>query len=177
VKRSILALIVAVAVAGSSFTILALADLNQAARAKIEDDLFRKLTPSVGVFDYVAFKLDADGTVTLLGQVREQSLKQRVEQDAKKIEGVRQVRNQIEVLPSSRSDEEVRRSLYNAIYGQGSRLKKQTIPPVHIVVKNGAVILEGVVANQKELAQVNTAMKGVSGMVSVKNNVRIDPDA
>jgi hyperosmotically inducible periplasmic protein len=175
VKRFILLWVATLSIAGSA-PLWASSDLSQAARAKIEDDLYRKLTPMVGVFDYVAFKLDRDGTVTLLGQVHDAGVKQRAEVDAKKAEGVKQVRNQIEVLPPSSSDEGIRRSLYQAIYGQTgfSRYKQQPVPPIHIVVKNGSVVLEGMVANQQEYAQVNSAVKSVSGVGSVKNNLRIE---
>jgi hypothetical protein len=99
VKRFILACAATIGIAGAvQLTMAASTDLSQAARAKIEDDLFRKLTPIVGVFDYVAFKLDADGTVTLMGQVRETAGKQRVEAEARKTDGIKQVRNQVEVL-------------------------------------------------------------------------------
>lgn len=157
----------------------AFTDLSQAARAKIEDDLYGRLTPLVGVFDYVAFKLDADGTLTLLGQVKETPTKQRVEAEAKKAEGIKQVRNQIEILPASSTDEKLRQSLYRAIYEQKgyTRYKQQKVPPIHIIVKNGSLVLEGAVINQQEYNQVNSAVKSVSGVTSVKNNLRIDPAA
>jgi BON domain len=177
-KRFMLVWVAALIIAGA-VPLRGFSDLSQAARAKIEDGLYRKLTPTVGVFDYVAFKLDGDGTVTLLGQVREESLKQRAEVDTKKAEGVKQVRNQIEVLPPSKTDEQLRQSLYQAIYGQKafSRYKQQPTPPIHIVVKNGSVVLEGMVANRQEYGQVNSAVKSVSGAGSVKNNLRVDQEA
>src|SRR5262245_5639818 len=177
VKRFVLVWSAALSIAGAA-PLRASSDLSQAARARIEEDLYRKLTPMVGVFDYVAFKLDGDGTVTLLGQVRDDSLKQRAEVDAKKADGVKQVRNQIEVLPPSKTDEQLRQSLYQAIHSQKafSRYKQQPAPPIHIVVKNGSVVLEGMVANRQEYADVNSAVKSVSGAGSVKNNLRIDQE-
>ena len=177
-KRLMVAWAAVFVIAGAA-RLAAFTDLSQAARAKIEDDLYRRLTPSVGVFDYVAFKLDADGTVTLLGQVKETPTKQRVETEAKKAEGIKQVRNQIEILPASSADEKLRQSLYRAIYEQKgyTRYKQQTIPPIHIIVKNGSLVLEGAVVNQQEYNQVNSAAKSVSGVTSVKNNLRIDPAA
>lgn len=169
----------AVFVIAGAAQLAAFTDLSQAARAKIEDDLYRRLTPLVGVFDYVAFKLDADGTLTLLGQVKETPTKQRVEAEAKKAEGIKQVRNQIEILPASSADEKLRQSLYGAIYEQKgyTRYKQQKIPPIHIIVKNGSLVLEGAVMSQQEYNQVNSAVKSVSGVTSVKNNLRIDPAA
>src|SRR5688572_10289268 len=163
-----------VAAASSAAT----ADLTQEQRARIETALLRELAPDVGVFDYVAFQLDAKGTVTLLGQVRESTLKSHTEADAKKVEGVERVRNEIEILPPSPTDDEIRRAMYNAIYSQTgfTRYTLQAVPPVHIIVKNGAVRLEGAVATKLEYAQLEAATKGVPGVFGVKNNVRIDAE-
>ena len=77
-----------------------------------------ELAPLVGVFDYVAFKLAADGSLTLFGQVREPRVKTHVEEDAKKVPGVTRVLNRIEILPISPSDDNIRRAVYNSIYSQ-----------------------------------------------------------
>jgi hyperosmotically inducible protein len=153
------------------------ADLTQTQRARIEQALLRELTPTIGVFDYVAFQLDAKGTVKLLGQVRDATLKTHVEEDAKKVEGVEHIRNEIEVLPVSPTDDQIRRAIYTAIYSQPGfeRYTQSAAPPVHIIVKNGSVRLEGFVADKVEAAQVNTASRGVPGVLSIKNNVRIEP--
>ena len=57
--------------------------------------------------------------------------------------------NQIEVLPASKSDDELRAGIANAIYGNSafSRYANQVNPPIHIVVERGRVTLEGVVNN------------------------------
>jgi osmotically-inducible protein OsmY len=153
------------------------ADLTREQRAKIEQRLLSELSPTIGVFDFVAFQLDAKGTVKLLGQVRDANLKKHVEEDAKKVEGVQRIRNEIEVLPPSPTDDQIRRAVYTAIYSQTGfeRYTQQAVPPVHIIVKNGSVRLEGYVANKVELAQLNAAAKGVPGVLTFRNNVRIDP--
>jgi hyperosmotically inducible protein len=133
----------------------------------------------VGVFDNVTFKTEADGTVTLSGQVREPIVKSHIEEDTKKVDGVRGVHNRIEVLPLSPADDDLRLALYRAIYSQQG-LQKYSFrvnPPIHIVVKNGAVSLEGIVANKLEYAQVNAAANQVSGAFSVKNNLRVEGGA
>jgi osmotically-inducible protein OsmY len=154
-------------------------DLTREQRARIEQALLRELTPTIGVFDYVAFQLDARGTVRLLGQVRDATLKKHVEGDARKVEGVARIKNEIEVLPISPADDQIRRAVYNAIYSQTGfeRYTQSAVPPVHIIVKNGSVRLEGYVANKVELAQVEAASKGVPGVFSVRNNVRLDPES
>ena len=153
-------------------------DLTQEQRARIEEAILREVTPSVGVFDYVAFQLDAKGTVTLFGEVRDATLKTHAAEDAKKVEGVKRIRNQIEVLPPLPTDDQIRQAVYAAIYHQPGfiRYTQQAVPPVHIIVKNGYVRLEGFVANKLELAQVEAAAKGVPGVFSVTNNVRTDAE-
>ena len=154
-------------------------DLTREQRARIEQALLHELTPTIGVFDYVAFQLDATGTVRLLGEVRDAPLKAHVAEDTKKVEGVKRIKNEIEVLPISPTDDQIRRAVYTAIYSQTGfeRYTQPAVPPVHIIVKNGSVRLEGIVANKVELAQVNAAAKSVPGVLSVKNNVRIEPES
>jgi hyperosmotically inducible periplasmic protein len=151
----------------------------QGDRERIETDMRRELAPLVGVFDNVTFKVEQDRTVTLMGQVREPNLKRHVEEDARKVPGVRGVDNRIEILPLSGADDELRLRLYRAIYGQEGlqRYSIRSNPPIHIVVKNGAVLLEGVVANKLEYAQANVAANQVPGAFSVKNNLRVEGGA
>src|SRR5271168_4830780 len=75
------------------------------------------LLPYYGVFDNLAYKVDPDGTVTLLGQVTRPTLKSDAEAAVKHIEVVEKVVNQIEVLPLSPNDDRIRRAIYRAIYG------------------------------------------------------------
>jgi hyperosmotically inducible periplasmic protein len=151
----------------------------QGNRERLETDIRQELAPLVGVFDNVTFKVESDSTVTLSGQVRQSTLKKHIEEDTRKVEGVRGVHNGIEVLPLSGADDDLRLKLYRAIYSQEGlqRYSLQVNPPIHIVVKNGAVSLEGVVATKLEYAQVNAAANGVSGAFSVKNNLRVEGDA
>src|ERR1700674_3614640 len=67
------------------------------------------------VFDNLAYRVDG-GTVTLFGQVTQPVLKSDAEKSVKSIEGVNSVNNQIEVLPLSSNDDQLRRALFRAIY-------------------------------------------------------------
>ena len=69
------------------------------------------LLPYLGVFDNLAYKVDGD-KVTLMGQVTRPTLKSDAENVVKRIEGVENVDNQIEVLPVSPNDDRLRRQLY-----------------------------------------------------------------
>jgi hyperosmotically inducible protein len=134
------------------------------------------LLPFYGVFDNLAYKVDPDGTVTLLGQTVRPTLKSDAENAVKRIEGVERVVNQIEVLPLSPNDDRIRRAVYRAIYGNDvlSQYSLRAVPPIHIIVKNGNVTLEGAVSRQmdKQIAEMQT--KSVSGVFSVTNNLQVD---
>jgi BON domain len=134
------------------------------------------LLPYYGVFDDLAFRVDG-GTVTLLGAVVRPVLKPDAESAVKHIEGVSQVINDIEVLPPSPIDERIRLAEYRAIYGDPAlsvRYAYRSIPSIHIIVKNGHVMLEGVVANQGDKNLVNIRANGVPGVFSVTNNLQVE---
>jgi hyperosmotically inducible protein len=128
------------------------------------------------VFDNIAYRVD--GTkVTLVGQVVLPVLKDDAGNAVKRIEGVTQVDNQIEVLPLSPMDNGIRRAVFQAIYGDPElrdRYGLQAVPSIHIIVKNGNVILEGAVANEMDKNIANLRANGVGGVFSVTNNLRVD---
>jgi hyperosmotically inducible protein len=134
------------------------------------------MLPYYGVFDNFAYKVDPNGTVTLLGQVTRPTLKSDAENAVKHIEGVEHVDNQIDVLPPSPGDDRIRRATYKAIYGNTvlSRYALQAVPPIHIIVKNGNVTLEGAVGADMDKTVAGTQANGVSGVFSVKNNLIVD---
>ena len=53
-----------------------------------------------------------------------------------------------------------------------SRYSQQAVPPIHIIVENGKVTLEGVVANDTDRNVANVKANGVSGVFSVQNNLK-----
>jgi hyperosmotically inducible protein len=133
------------------------------------------MLPFYGVFDNLAFKMDGR-TVTLLGQVTRPTLKSDAENVVKDLEGVEKVVNQIEVLPLSPMDDQIRLATYRAIYSQPGldRYALNAVPPIHIIVNNGKVTLEGVVANEADKNMAGVRANGVSGVFSVTNNLRIE---
>ena len=136
------------------------------------------MLPYYGVFDNLAYKVDPDGTVTLLGQVARPVLKSDAENAVKRIEGVEKVVNNIEVLPTSTNDDRIRRAVYRAIYGNDvlSQYQLRAVPPIHIIVKNGNVTLEGAVARQMDKQIAGMQANGVSGVFSVTNNLVVDEE-
>jgi len=133
------------------------------------------MLPYYGVFDNLSFKVEGN-TISLYGQVTRPTLKSSAERVVKDIEGVEKVVNNIEVLPLSPNDDQIRLAMYRTIYGHAAlnRYALQAVPPVHIIVKNGNVTLEGVVATQmdKQIAEVQA--RSVPGVFSVTNNLRVE---
>jgi BON domain len=132
------------------------------------------LLPYYSVFDNLTYQVEG-GKVTLNGQVVRPSLKSDAENVVKKIEGVSSVVNNIEVLPNSPNDSRLRRAIYRAIYNDTtlSRYGIQAVPPIHIIVKNGNVTLEGVVDSDGDKNMAGLRANGVSGVFSVTNNLTV----
>jgi hyperosmotically inducible protein len=131
------------------------------------------MLPYYGVFDNLEYRVDGGG-VTLLGQVTRPTLKSDAEGAVKHIEGVTRVDNQIQVLPLSSMDDQIRMAEYRAIYGHPGldRYAMQAVPPIHIIVANGNVTLEGVVDSQADKEQANIRANTVNGVFHVTNNLR-----
>ena len=131
--------------------------------------------PNYNVFDNLAFRVDGS-TVTLMGQVTRPTLKSDAERVVRKIEGVENVNNQIEVLPAAPNDDEIRRVAYRSIYSQPNlqMYSVRSVPPIHIIVKNGNITLEGVVANEADKNVAELTAKGISGVFSVTNNLIVE---
>jgi hyperosmotically inducible protein len=133
------------------------------------------MLPYYGVFDNLSYRVNGY-TVELLGQVTRPTLKTDAERAVKNIEGVEKVVNNIEVLPLSPNDERLRLAVYRAIYGHPNlnRYALQAVPSIHILVKNGNVILEGVAANEGDKNIANIQAKTVPGVFSVTNNLQVE---
>jgi hyperosmotically inducible protein len=131
--------------------------------------------PFYGVFDNLGFKYE-EGVVTLYGQVSRPTLKKDAERVVERVTGVDQVINKIEVLPLSGFDDRTRIAVYRSIYRQPGldRLGLQAVPPIHIIVKNGNVTLEGVVPTKTDAARANIAANSVPNVFSVTNNLRVE---
>lgn len=130
------------------------------------------LLPYYSVFDNLAFKVDGDH-VTLEGQVTNPTLKHDAEAVVKGLEGVSGVTNNIEVLPPSPMDDQLRHALYHAIYGDPTLSKYgwSSMPSIHIIVKNGHVSLEGVVDSEADKNLAGLRANSVPNVFEVKNNL------
>jgi hyperosmotically inducible protein len=135
------------------------------------------LLPYFGVFDDVGFTVEAGGRVTLVGEVTQPVLKTDAETVVKKVEGVTAVVNKIEVLPPSVNDVKIRQAVYRAIYDDpalSTRYGFRALPAIHIIVRNGNVRLEGVVANEGDSMVADIRANAVLGVVKVENQLQIE---
>jgi hyperosmotically inducible protein len=134
------------------------------------------LLPYYSVFDNLSFRVDGD-TITLEGQVVRPTLKSDAENVVKRVDGVGRVVNNIEVLPLSPMDDQIRRAVYRAIFSEPglSRYSESAVPSIHIIVKNGNVTLVGLVDSQADKDLVTIRAKAVPNVFSVKNELTVTP--
>lgn len=130
------------------------------------------LLPYYSIFDNLAFKVDGDH-VTLEGQVTRPTLKSDAEAAVKSVESISGVTNNIEVLPPSPMDDQLRHTLYRAIYGDPvlSKYGWSSMASIHIIVKNGHVSLEGVVDSETDKNLAGIRANSVPNVFEVKNNL------
>ena len=148
--------------------------------SKAETDLSKKvrhelvMLPYFTIFDNLAYKVEGN-TVTLYGEVTQPVLKSDAARAVKRVEGVQSVVNNIEVLPLSPFDNQIRRAEYRAIFGFGGlyRYAMGTNPSIRIIVNNGHVTLEGIVDNQADKNLAYIRANGVPGVFSVTNDLRV----
>lgn len=178
----------------------AMSDSQQQTVLKIAREVRKQIVsnPRYGVFDSISFGIQGTDTVILRGYASRPVLKSDIENSAKRIEGVKTLKNEIEVLPVSNVDDRLRAAVYASIYsyaplqkytanrGGGSRMPSvaraaggiTNDPPIgfhaiHIIVKNGNVILTGVVNSDSDLAMAEMRANQVAGVFSVTNELQV----
>jgi osmotically-inducible protein OsmY len=135
-----------------------------------------RMYPRYTVWDNVTVRVH-EGDVEIAGQVSQPFKKDDMGRLAQRVAGVRSVTNEIKVLPTSFFDDRLRLQVARAIFRDPvlSRYAIQPIPPIHIIVDNGHVTLEGVVRNRmdKEVAGIRASQSGLS-FGQVTNNLRVE---
>jgi hyperosmotically inducible periplasmic protein len=183
ISTGILGLSLAFASLGSAVT--ATAKTNQPApppnssnyQAWLSDQVRHALVmlPYYSVFDNLGYRIDGNN-VTLMGQVVFPLSKEDVANAVKHIEGVQSVNNHIQELPIDPMDQQIRRAEFRAIYGAPGMdiYVIRSVQPIHIIVDNGHVKLEGVVRNQTDKNIAGLAANRVPNVFSVSNNLRVE---
>jgi osmotically-inducible protein OsmY len=175
-------------------------DAQQKAVLRIAKEVRKQIVtqPQYGVFDNIHFAIQGDDAVILRGQASRPTLKSSIENSVKRIEGVKNVTNDIEVLPVSPNDDRLRATVYQSIYSypalqrytsnRGGMNRMPSVaraaggitmdPPIgyhaiHIIVRNGNVTLTGVVDSDSDLAIAEMRANTVAGVFSVDNELDI----
>lgn len=131
--------------------------------------------PFYSMFDHLTIAVDGD-RVTLDGSVYRPSMRKSVERVAARVEGVNEVVNNVAIQPTSFYDDRLRIALARSLYSNAvlNRYGIQSVPPIHIIVRNGDVTLEGVVNREMEKNVAGVIANGVTGVFSVQNNLRVE---
>lgn len=131
--------------------------LPDPSEAQPRADVLTSVTRAVSSYDkYTVFddvRADVDGgSVTLLGKVTTPAKRDDLARRVAALEGVTAVRNDIVVLAASPSDDDLRRKIARAIYGNATfwRYAAMPTPPIRILVERGRVTLTGIVATESE---------------------------
>jgi hyperosmotically inducible protein len=180
IRERILTFVAVLAIASSAVLAAPAGGVDQhGATAQITEKVRKELVtlPYYGVFDNLAYKVEG-GTVTLYGQVTRPTTRSDAARRVARINGVSRVVNNIEVLPLSSFDDQIRRNMYRTIFNTGGlyRYAMGANPSIHIVVNNGHVTLEGIVDSIGDSRLANIAASGVPGVFSVTNNLRVGSD-
>ena len=126
------------------------------------------------VFNSV-FVSSKDGNIVLTGKVRDAYLKDRAMKAAVGVDGVRSVSNQIEILPASNFDDRLRASIYRRLRNDGVLFPYFVgkDPGIQIIVEQSRVTLVGVVHNEVARVRAASAVRGLFGVLSVDNQIRV----
>jgi osmotically-inducible protein OsmY len=159
----------------------ALAGSVQAADRK-DFQVFKDVAASVDrythftIFDDVSANVK-DGVVTLTGKVTMPYKRDEIEKRVAKVDGVREVRDRIGVLPVSMFDDELRVRIARSIYGNSNFWNYGIMPnpPIHIVVENGHVTLAGVVQSEVDRVLARS-LAAQFGALSVQNDLKTDAE-
>ncbi len=157
---------------------VALADSGERKDLQVFNDVAKAVNhyTQFTIFDNVDVEVK-DGAVTLTGDVTMPYKREDIEKRVAKVDGVRQVRNRLKVLPVSLSDDRLRYRIARAIYDDPNfwNYAIGPNPPIHIVVDHGHVTLTGVVNNNTDRVIARSLAHQFPAM-SVKNDLKTNAE-
>jgi osmotically-inducible protein OsmY len=118
-----------------------------------------------------------DGVVTLTGRVTMPYKRDDIMKRVANVDGVHEVRDNIEVLPVSQFDDRLRYQIARAIYNNPNfwNYAIGPNPSIHIIVEHGRVTLTGVV-NSNVDRMLARSLVNQFGVMSVKNDLKTDAE-
>lgn len=127
------------------------------------------------IFDNIDLQLQ-DGRLVVSGQVTQPFKKSDIGYSLAHIRGVAEFDNNLEVLPTSQFDDRLRLAIARAIYKDPFFIHyaDQALPPIHVIVKNGNVTLEGVVANKLDRAKADADARLAATFFNFTDNLRLE---
>ena len=144
------------------------------ASVDIEEAMYRYSSNSFyGIFDFLDSSID-DGVVTLTGYATLEAKKGHMVELVSRVQGVREIQNQIEVLPVSGFEDRLRASLARQIYGGVVKSHARNAAHLHIIVDHLHVTLAGTAFSEVERRQAEHIARQTFGVRSVQNNLDIE---
>ena len=152
--------------------------------------------PYYGVFDFLAYRVEK-GTVMLFGYAYRGDLRSDAEAAVKRVAGIDEVQNKIELLPAGQNDDRIRWATFYNIYtddflsryAPGGPMAARydaaqfaRFPgmqpyggnyPIHIIVKGGRTTLVGVVDNDGDKTIAGVRAREVSLVLGVENELMV----
>lgn len=119
-----------------------------------------------------------DGEVTLFGTVTDEATKKKAEAEARKVKGVTQVRNEIEVVSAAakdsvaKNDTATERSVRKAVAND----KALSDASISVEVNNGVARLTGTAPTESVRKLAGTIAKRSDGVKSVRNEIEIQAE-
>lgn len=135
-----------------------------------------RMYPHYTIWDNLTYRVQG-GNVELDGQVSQPYKKEDLTRIVERIPGVVSVINNVKVLPLSANDDRLRLQVARAIFRDPSlsRYSMQPVPSIHIIVENGHVTLEGIVASESDrnIAGIRANGAGLS-FGKITNNLIVE---
>ncbi len=133
--------------------------------------------PNFTIFDSVSAEVEG-GVVVLTGRVTMPYKVEDLGERVARVTGVTQMQNNVTVLPVSGYDDDLRFRISRSIYGNSNfwTYGAMVNPPIHIIVENGRVTLEGVV-NSNIDRMLARSLASSFGAFSITNNLKTDAEA
>jgi osmotically-inducible protein OsmY len=148
--------------------------------AQLQKTLSKKLA-----YDRVGYRDNAfnnltldvkDGTVTVGGETVNYVARDSALATVQRMPGVKDVVNEVKVLPTSIFDDQIRIRTARAIYRDSvlGRYAIDPVDPIRIIVDNGHVTLYGTVQSQMDKNIAGLRANGVFGAFSVDNKIVVN---
>lgn len=164
-----------------AFVLLAGLAMARPALAQISDrELGQRVAESIrnyskfSIFDDVNIGID-NRNVVLTGKVTAPNKKDDIGKRIAKIDGIRSLRNDIDVLPVSQVDARLRALAADRIYNYPAfwRYAQLADPPIHIIVEHQRITLTGIVDSQVDKMLASSRLD-FTGVLSVENKLRVE---